>query len=347
MNVVLVGPRRFGKTSFIIDLLKYEEQTHKRPTVLVDIFNITSHRDFLQQLVNALRKKNSLLKKFGAWIKSLPSQFKPILTWENNAAGSVSLQFSPHLASDDQIKQLILETLDSLGNIAPNLCIAFDEFQSVARLEDEGWLEATLRSKMQAHKTISFLFSGSRRSIIHDMFNDNNRPFYRTCQMIDFSYPPEDAFADWIIQRFGISGVSCSKNAALHLFSQVSHTPNYVQMVCFHIVAAGETSVTKEGINAMLHTIVKQNAYAYQTLLNTLTLSQQRILRLAAREKESVHSKEFLDKYEIKSSAHVATALNALKAKQIIDESTKKGKVVFDDPLFALWLNDEFPENHG
>lgn len=49
-HVVLIGPRRFGKTSFVLNLLKtFEEQSYV--SVFVDVFNITSLRDFLQQML--------------------------------------------------------------------------------------------------------------------------------------------------------------------------------------------------------------------------------------------------------------------------------------------------------
>lgn len=342
INVVLVGPRRFGKTSFILDLLHHLEQNSSRTTVFVDIFNITSHRDFLQQLISAVKKKSSILVRLKDWVRTLPSQFRPILTMDENSNG-LTLQFVPHQASDDQIKQLILSTLDSLGTLSPDLCLAIDEFQSVAKLEDGGWLEATLREKMQQHRNIAFLFSGSRRSVIHDMFNNSARPFYRTCQLIDFPVFGSE-FTDWIAERFHTAGIVCPKPEIEYLRDRVSNTPNYVQMVCFHLVAAGYQFITRAIIDEVIQTIVKQNAYAYQTLMNTLTPSQQRVLRLAAHERESVFAKENLAKYDIKTPAHLSQALNSLKSKQILDESTKQGRVVFDDPLFALWLNYEFPE---
>lgn len=342
-NIVLVGPRRFGKTSFILNLLHHQENILHRPSALIDVFNVTSHRDFLQQLINGLRAKQSLFSRVMEWVRQLPSSLRPILGWDNGS-GKLSLHFSAHQASDEEIKQLILETLESLGKIAPNLCIAFDEFQSIARLEDNGWLEATIRSKMQEHKQVSFLFSGSRRSIIHDMFNDSSRPFYRSCQLIDF--PPLGVeFSKWIVGRFALAGVSCSLPMVNYIRKRVSDTPNYVQMLCFHIVAMGYKKVTEEIVDEAAQTVVRQNAYAYQTLLNSLTLNQQRVLRLAACEQESVFAKENLKKYEIKTAAHVTQAINTLKDKQLLDESTQKGKVVFDDPLFALWLQIEFTGN--
>jgi hypothetical protein len=89
----------------------------------------------------------------------------------------------------------------------------------------------------------------------------------------------------------------------------------------------------------VLETVVRQNAYAYQTLLNSLTLPQQRTLRLAANEQRSIFQKELLTKYEIASSAALHSSIKALKSKGILDEEgTAKGSVLFDDPLFAFWL---------
>lgn len=54
IHIVLMGPRRFGKTSFSLNLLD-EFEKNGYSCLYVDIFNITSHRDFLQQLVRAER----------------------------------------------------------------------------------------------------------------------------------------------------------------------------------------------------------------------------------------------------------------------------------------------------
>ena len=61
-------------------------------------------------------------------------------------------------------------------------------------------------------------------------------------------------------------------------------------------------------------------------------------MRILAREKKFVFSKEYLEKYEIKSPSHISQAIKALKKKQIIDEESAKGYILFDDPLFAIWL---------
>lgn len=341
INVVLMGPRRFGKTSFILDLQIHLEKEGFTP-LYVDVYNVTTHRDFLQQLVNTLSKQRSLTQKMASWLKSLPSRFKPEMSIEGDAS-SAGLKFSlaAYRLTEAQVKQLISNTLESLSQVSKKVCIAFDEFQTIGALDDSGWLEATIRSKMQLTKNASFLFSGSRHGMIHDMFNNTSRPFYRSCQLIDFS-PPGPDFTDWIIKRFKKAGIACPSEPVDYLRKLVGDTSNYVQMACFHIVAGDFKTVDKKVVDEVLNRITSQNAYPYQTIVNSLTPVQQRVLRMAACEGEAIYSRDILEKYEIKSGAHVSQAINSLVAKQILDSSTGSGKAIFDDPLFAIWLKKEF-----
>lgn len=342
IHVVLLGPRRFGKTSFVIDLIRREEKQGK-VCILIDVFNITSHRDFVQQIVRALREKQSWIRKLKGWSEGLV-RMRPKLEWEVDAAGQTSFSLKPDLASERDVKELIQDLLKALGELGDHVIVLIDEFQKVAELEDDGWLEATLRTQMQQTKNAVYLFTGSRRSVIHDMLNTPNRPFYRACQIIEFPAFDDD-FSDWIIQRFKSVGVKCEKTAVEELRRYVQDTPNYVQMACFHLVAQGVAHVGSGEIKQVLRTIAKQNSFAHQTLLNSLTHMQQRALRLAAKEGQEIFSKEVLSKYEISSSPALASAIKSLKDKQILDsEGTQRGRVIFDDPLFAIWLRTEFAD---
>ena len=342
INVVLLGPRRYGKTSFVLNLISNLDKKGYT-TVFVDVFNVTTHRDFLNQFMGAISQKKTVAKKVIEWLKKMPKQFRPALEWEaeSGAFPNLKLSLQAHKLSDDQVKQLISDALGSLELLAQKTFIVFDEFQTIGKLEDDGWLEATIRSKMQLQKRVSFLFSGSRHGIIHDMFNNPSRPFYRSCQLIDFpSFGPE--FTDWIVQRFHIASVECPPESIDYLRKFVDDTPNYVQMACFHLVANEVKKIDPKAIDSVLRRITAQNSYPYQTILNSLSPVQQRVLRLAACEGKAIYTREILEKYEIKTGAHVSQAIKSLVSKQILDESTGKGVVIFDDPLFKIWLRNEF-----
>ncbi|MBF8262878.1 MAG: ATPase 2 protein [Parachlamydiales bacterium] len=242
-----------------------------------------------------------------------------------------------HLAEEDT-KTAIQDLLESLSSFGSNVIVALDEFQKISEIEDKGWLEATIRTHIQKLKNTSFLFTGSRKSLISEMLHNPARPLYRSCQVIDFpKFGPE--FTDWVIHRFATVGVKCEKKAVEYLRKLVQDTPNYVQMVCFHLVTQARNKVSSKDIKEVLKTVARQNAYAYQTLLNSLPLAQQRALRLAANEKQSLFQKDLLAKYEIASAPALHSSIKALKTKGILDEEgTGKGSVMFDDPLFAFWL---------
>lgn len=337
IHIVLMGPRRFGKTSFVLNLLKQFEKEGYH-CLFVDVFNITSHRDFLHQLLRAIRAKKSFKETLKSWWKKVKQLCPQISADIDLMTGYPSFSLTLAQLADDDAKAAIQDLLDELSKLGIKVIVALDEFQKISEIEDKGWLEATLRTHFQKLKNVSFLFTGSRKSLISDMLNNPSRPFYRSCQMIDFPLFGEE-FTDWVIERFAHVGVKCQRKAIEHLRERVQDTPNYVQMVCFHLIAQARTTISIRDVDEVLETVVRQNAYAYQTLLNSLPLAQQRALRLAANEKKSLFQKDLLIKYEIASSAALHSSIHALKAKGILDEKgTTKGCVLFDDPLFASWL---------
>lgn len=339
--IVLMGPRRFGKTSFVLNLFGQMEKEGYH-CLFIDIFNITSHRDFLQQFLRAIRAKKTFKDVLKVWWEKL-RRLKPQLSADlDPLTGNPSLSVTFAELDEQDAKTAIQDLLDGLSSLGNKVIVALDEFQKISEIEDDGWLEATLRTHIQRLKGVSFLFTGSRKSLISEMLNSPSRPLYRSCQMIDFPRFGEE-FSEWVINRFQTVGVNCNRNAIEYLREHVQDTPNYVQMVCFQLVAQARSSIDISDISEVLKTVTQQNAYAYQTLLNSLTLPQQRALRLAANKRRSLFQKEFLSEYEITSSAALHSSIKALKTKGILDEEgTAKGNVVFDDPLFAYWIRLSF-----
>lgn len=172
------------------------------------------------------------------------------------------------------------------------------------------------------------------------MLNNSSRPLYRSCQSIDFPSFGEE-LVDWVIKRFAEVEIDIDRAAVCYLKQIVQDTSNYVQMVSFHLVAAGYKKIGIQEVQEVLKNVIKQNAYAYQTLLNSLPALQQRVLRLAAKENKQIFAKDLLNKYEIRSAPALSSSIKALKNKGILDEEGKgRGTVIFDDPLFAIWLKE-------
>lgn len=335
MSVVLLGPRRYGKTSFLKNLMS---TSSKETTVYIDLFNITSHRDFLRQLLMALNEVHPLWRQVSRWIKDLPKKVRPNITFESDQSTgfiSPSLSFESKKLDDEEIKDLIVNTFQSLKD--EKIWFFFDEFQVIRNLNDKMWLESTLRTVMQKHKKCSFLYTGSQREMIHNMFNAKEAPFFRSSQLIEFP-PLDQEFNEWAVTRFKKGGVVANEEDINFLRHKVQDCPNYVQMVGYHIVAQGEKKISEQVIMNTIKSICLQNSYSYQNLLMTNSPVHQRVLKMAASLEKMLFSKDALAKYDIKSASHVSQALRALTQKRIIDEISFDGTIIFDDPLFAIWL---------
>lgn len=341
ISVMLVGPRRLGKTSFAKNFCELWESAKLGEALILDVYNVSSHQDFLLQLLNALQSKKGLWEKVCDWTKSIPERIKPKqLSLENSDIGKLTLSWLAEEGTQEK-KLYIIETLESLAKLEGHVCVVIDECQQLSKdtLGDDGWLEATLRQILQTQVgKVSYLLTGSRRDVVHAMVNDSQRPLYRAFNVMDFP-PLEEDFSAWIIQRFKTASIEASIDVVNYLRAQVNDSTNYVQMVCFHLVAMDCKSVDRPMIDSVLANIVTQNAYSYETHLHNLSAAQQRVLRMVALEEDGYYSEPMLRRYEINSGAHVTAAINALKRKNILDqEAPGRGRVAFDDPLFKLWI---------
>ncbi|MCH9612201.1 MAG: hypothetical protein S4CHLAM102_06860 [Chlamydiia bacterium] len=152
IHTFVVGSKRKGLTSFlfhILDLLGNEGYVCR----YIDLTHISTHRDFLYQLLSAFQNDEHLC------LRQL---------------------------NEEEVRTRIQDLLDELTNLGNKVVVALDEFQEITQLEDKGWLEATLRTHFQRIPNVSFLFTGSRKGLISEMLNDPERPFYRSCQIIEF-----------------------------------------------------------------------------------------------------------------------------------------------------------------
>lgn len=345
ISVMLIGPRRLGKTSFAKNFCQHWQSRAHGDAVMLDVYNVSSHQDFLLQLLNALQSRKNLWQKVCAWTKRLPDKLKPAsLSLESDDIGKLTLSWVAEEGHQEK-KLFITETLESLSQLDDHVCIVIDECQQLSKdvLDDEGWLEATLREYIQKQAgKVSYLLTGSRRDVANAMVNDSHRPLYRAFNVMDFP-PFEKDFSAWIIERFAKADIKADMGVVEYIREQVNDSTNYVQMICFHLVAMDCSVVDKVSVDEVLSNIITQNAYSYETHVHNLSAAQQRVLRMLALEDEGYFSETMLKRYEINSAAHVTTAINALKKKNILDqEAPGRGRVAFDDPLFKLWFRYRF-----
>lgn len=340
-KVLLYGRRRYGKTSLLKEFASALEAKGTR-IVSMDIYPITSHRDFLLALATGIKDSKTL--GISQRIKGIVGdlfRLHPRIVVEGD---DIALDFAIPSLKEDDVKMAIEDTVRLFGKLGEErpVAIIFDEFQKIAEIGDGGWLEGMLRSEIQRQGMIPYVFCGSRRGLILEMFQNPGRPFYQMCTAIELPRLCYD-FAAWLADKMVGAGVRIDRATTKALLDKVDWSPNYAQMIAFHLVAdppVGDVSV--DDIDRVLDTLCQLNGYMYMTLYDSLSANAQRVVRLVARHQGlSPFRQELMALFGLTSSA-VQSAIKSLVNRHVLDDTTIGGTIVFDDPLFLRWIQKRF-----
>ncbi|MFH0799980.1 MAG: AAA family ATPase [Pseudomonadota bacterium] len=332
-NVVLQGERRIGKTSLIHEAARLLKN---RRTLYVDLLEIKTTDDLCRRMVKSLismEQKAGLLEKI---FKSL-SQLRPVVSVDPlTGHPSITLDTAVSLKPDS-----IDGMLDLVGGIHKHkpLVVVFDEFQDILNLPDSQEILALLRSKIQFHKTLPYIFAGSVRNQMADIFTDPESPFFKSAVTMDVGPLDTSAFSGFIAGKFALGKRTIEKKLILKILSIAENIPGDVQELCG---AIWETTSHKDGISdanigPALELIYSREAKGYEAGLVQLSGQQMKCLvALARMGGKSPQSSAFVHGAGLTLPASVKKALNRLIQLKIVYRH--QGEYKFVNPFFKSWL---------
>ena len=337
-NLVLFSPRRMGKSSLILQVLK-ELKKEGYLTVYIDLFPVSSEKEFISKFATNVTREIGR----GANVKTFKQRFaelflKIIPTFEVKPDGaSFSVKFDPDAKFDILLEDLMSGIYKFLKRKNIKSCIAFDEFQEITELTESKTIEGTLRSYIQSNKEIAFFFVGSRRRILKDMFTNKKRPFYKSAFLYNLQRIPEEDFVSYILQKFSGTGKECSKDAANKIYNISQGYPYYVQKLASITWDLTEKKCDIEKVQKAYRILLKDETFDYENILSSLTLVQKSLLKAIALDPtSSLFKTNYLKKYSI-SIGGAQKGLKTLLLKDII-EKDEEGTYRVVDPVFRLWL---------
>ena len=337
-NVVLYGPRRYGKSSLVAELVGDLEKAGI-PCVTLDVVKVPSIDLFVSAYATKVYRRLAPVKfefrKIGMFLKSL----RPKMTIDQ--AGEAGLSFEPSDASiDSEALTEVLDLPQKLLAAKGRAVIVFDEFQEVKDLLSNDRFERVMRSAIQSHRNVSYIFLGSRYHILRRMFTDHNRPFYKSAVTILLDKPPVEESVRFVVDRFARAGKTISREAAERLVAKIENIPYFIQQLGFEtfrlVDDAHRKSVSSEDVDAAYTNLSGFNRDQYEQLMLTLSVSQKKLLIALARERTN----EFSDAYRRRHALGVSSTVNSAKVKLMEDGHIERsgGQYVVADPFFAQFL---------
>lgn len=328
-----------GKTGLIYHCFQQKKVSCKFNTFVVDIYATKNLSEFVyemgRQIVNALKPRGKkAVERFLGIVKSL----KHGVTFDIQGMPTWSLQFG-----DIQTPQI---TLDEIFNYIENAekpsLVAIDEFQSVSSYPEKN-VEATIRTYVQRCNKARFIFSGSQRSMMSEMFASAARPFYQSVSIFNLDTIPEEKYSEFIHRHFRKAGKLILDETIHEAYRRFDGVTWYIQKIMNYLysIADKKTPVNVQDLENAIDSIVKENSDAYGNLLYLISPSLKSLLLAIGQEglAREITGKNFIKRYSLASASSVQKAILSLQEKQLV--TSDLGTYEVYDKFMALWLKKQ------
>ena len=335
-NMALISPRRVGKTDLILHCFQQPEIRDKYYTFHIDIYATTSLREFVnvfgRAILDGLKPKGKVVwERFLDVLRSLRSE----ITYDVNNFPTWSLG----LGDIEHPATTLDEIFEYLGKADRPCLVAIDEFQQIARYTDAPNIEASLRTYIQKCINATFIFSGSKRHLMGEIFTSPSRPFYQSVLIMNLrpiSVEKYTEFAQMQFQRFGKSIDSAVVENIYNRFEAVTSCVQRMLNVLFLKTLPGQRC-TVDMVDGAVGYILDMFNETYADLLDRMPEKQREVFVAIAREGKAtgVTSKAFVKKHHLQTVSVVTAAIRGLLDKDFITQD--KNTYMVYDPFFALW----------
>lgn len=336
INTTLISPRRLGKTGLLFRFMEFLEEEKSLGYVYIDIYPTRNLSDFLILLAEAILKKFTVKTSIGKQFMKLLKGFRPTFTFDE-ITGAPQVQFNFQSENDKEFTlQKLLQFLDEQPI---TVVVLIDEFQQIAYYPEKN-IEALLRSYIQQLKHVNFIFSGSQKHTLTEMFLSAKRPFYSSTQFINLEVINPDKYKLFIKNNFDKGKRAISDESIDYVMEWTKGYTFYTQSICNRLYSYKRINL--ETVKMECLNLLKETESVYFQYRKLITHKQWDFLVALAKEGSvsQVYTKDFSKKYDLGASSSVRRIVTALLEKELILEyaSVEETNYCVYDVFLMRWL---------
>lgn len=337
-NIVLYGPRRYGKSSLVAEMI---EDLHAKGVacVYLNMMTIASLNDFVMAYSKAIY--NQFSPTIGA-LKNIAGLFrkvKPVIGIDDEGKPQLSYSFESGKIGTSELSE-VLDLPAKLLSPEKSAVIVIDEFQEVAELGLKNRFEQIMRSVIENHTDISYVFLGSKTHMLKRMFAAPSRPFYRSAQTFSLSLPPREESRAFLIEKFKSVDMDLDGGLADAIVEHAGNVPYYLQALgswIFRMASERDaTTIGEEDVTSGFEALMAAEVELFENLFRALPESQRLVARAIAKEPVAIFAEDYRNRHSLPSLSTVNTAVRRLMDDSRID--MVDGLYMHMDPLFAAYL---------
>lgn len=333
-NVTLISPRRMGKTGLIRHIFHLMEAEKQAKCYYVDLYKTDSLASLVEQLANVVlgsldTTEEKIVKQVTTFFKSL----RPLFSFDSlTGVPSFMVDVKPEMA-----EYSLAEIFSYMEQSGQQCVIAMDEFQTIVDYGDKN-VEALLRSHIQQLTSVHFVFSGSQRHVLENMFAAANRPFYQSTQIMHLAEIPKSSYSQFAMIKMKAHKQQMDADTFGYLYDKLAGHTWYVQVVLNRLYESSMSPITTTLVDEVLNSIVDENEATFQTFLRLITPIQAKLFKAIASEgtAHEILGQTFVKKHQLGAVSTIRSAVKGLVEKELVLDF--QGFYQVYDRFFALWL---------
>jgi uncharacterized protein len=346
-NVVVFAPRRYGKSSLVWRAAQEVVARNQVLVAQVDLMLTTTKEQFAAALAQAiydeiatpaLRARERASRIFSGL------RIAPVMTVDP-ATGALGFTFRAghHRADVDATLEGLLELPATLAaERRKRVAIVFDEFQEVLSIDPH--LPRLMRSIFQRQPDVAHVYLGSKRSMMHRLFNDANEPFWRSAAQLELGLIPPEEFAPFLVERFAGANRRLSQPVASELLAYTRGHPYATQELAYALweeTPRGRAATGDALARALDRVLHGENAH-FSLVWERASQVQRLVLQaLALEPTTSLTAAEYRHRHDLPGSSSVARAVEALVEDELLRQLAP-GSYEIAEPFLAEWLRIRF-----
>ena len=336
-NVVLMSPRRMGKTGLLYHVFQQEEISTEYHTFIIDIYSTKNMNDLVAEMgkviLNTLQSKSK--KAFEKFVR-IVSSLRPGVSFDSLGNPTWNVEVGALQNPNATLDQIF----DYIKQSDRPCLIAIDEFQQISYYPEKN-VEAILRTYIQHCNNANFVFSGSERHLLAEMFSSPARPFYASTSTLNLECINPLKYEEFAKAHFENAGKYLDSGVVEAICNRFEGITWYVQKVLNYLfvdTVLGETC-GMEMIDVAVNEIVKDNGTIYADLLYQLTAKQKDLLIAVNKEgkAKAITGSKFIKMHHLVAASSVQTTIKSLMDKQLV--TFHLGEYEVYDKFFSIWLS--------
>lgn len=330
MRVYIVGERRLGKSSLIMEAVRtlpdYE-------FIYIDLRAIVTKGQLCERIANGINDRKKSRSSFHKLIKAM-ANLRPEISIDA-ITGDLKLSISPQIQISESDITGLLQMAGGKKKV-----IIFDEFQDIQRLNEFETILGSIRTEVQTQDETTFIFCGSILNKMSDLFTSRSSAFFNSAQKMALQEINPKEFQSFLQSRFESGNRKVSPSATSQILELCKGNPGDIQRLCIGIwnQTSENEEIDSSAVLKGMANICALESDSYSERLDSLSRNQILCLGTLLKLQEPFTlSNKLAVLSGLGSYSNLKSAIKGLEDKDILIK--RNHKWFMSNPFFFYWLH--------